>query len=488
MAHQLSVCYLTSELAPFAKAGGLADVSTALARYLHGLGHDVRVFMPLYGASVGAIGHLAAVEFLTDVPLRIGNNDLVFSVRTAPLPGAGPWVYFIDCPALYHRATYYTEDADEHLRFILLCRATLEACQRMGWGPQIFHCNDWQSALIPLFLRTLYGWDKLFAKSRTLLGIHNIGYQGVFSSWTLGDLALGGDAYLLHQDDLRAGMINFLKTGILYATALVTVSPTYAQEICTPTYGMGLDGLLRARREALTGILNGVDYTEWNPETDPFIPFHFSRADLAGKEKNKRELLHRLGLDDVDGAPVLGIISRLVAQKGFDLLYTALPGIIRGRDLRLAVLGSGAVEYEEFFSRLQRENPGKVCFWQGFNNELAHLIEAGADIFLMPSRYEPCGLNQMYSLKYGTIPVVRKTGGLADTVRHYNPTSGDGTGVVFEHYNHEAMNWALDTVLDLYINRQAWQHLRRNAMAEDFSWERQGARYLELYWHLAGPH
>lgn len=481
---KLNICLVSSELAPYAKTGGLADVTTALARFLHTEQHDVRVFMPLY-ASIDTAGRgFVAVDFLQGIHLNLGMRTVVFSVYTAPLPESGLMVYFIDCPALYDRHAFYTNDPDEHLRFALLCRATLECCQRMGWGPEVFHCNDWQSALLPLYLKALYGWDRLFARSRSVLGIHNIGYQGVFSAWFLGDLGLQDHAYWLHQDDLRHGVINFLKTGLLYADVLTTVSPTYAREIQTPAYGMGLEGLLHSRRDRLFGILNGVDYQEWNPETDAFIPFKYSRSDLSGKEKNRHALLDYLDLPYDPAVPVIGIVSRLASQKGFDLCYDTLPGLLRERDLRLAVLGSGEQELENFFGWLQHEFPGKVSFHRGFSERLAHLIEAGSDLFLMPSRYEPCGLNQMYSLRYGTVPIVRKTGGLADTVQLYDRTTGTGTGIVFDHYDTPALNWALHTALDLYADRAAWAQVQQNAMAQDYSWEKQGRHYLDLYGRL----
>lgn len=478
---KLNICLVSSELTPYAKTGGLADVTTALARFLHAKRHDVRVFVPLY-ASIDTAGRgFVAVDFLQGIHLHLGARTVVFSVYTAPLPDSGLMVYFIDCPALYDRPALYTNDPDEHLRFVLLCRATIECCQRMGWGPDVFHCNDWQSALLPLYLKVLYGWDKLFAHSRSVLGIHNIGYQGQFSAWFLGDIGLQDHAHYLYQDDLRHGIINFLKNGLLHADVLTTVSPTYAREIQTPEYGMGLESLLYARRDRLFGILNGVDYHEWNPATDPFLPFKYTPNDLDGKEKNKHALLDTLDLPYDPAVPVLGIVSRLATQKGFDLCYEPLPRLLRTRHFQLVVLGSGEYELENFFGWLHSQFPQQVAFHRGFSERLAHLIEAGSDLFLMPSRYEPCGLNQMYSLRYGTVPIVRKTGGLADTVQLYDRSSGTGTGVVFDHYDGPALAWAVQTALDLYAERPAWEQVQQNAMAQDYSWEKQGSHYLDLY-------
>jgi starch synthase len=481
------ICFVSTELAPFAKAGGLADVSAALSRFLHRRGDDVRVFFPLYSHVSENGAGLIPVDFLQDLSLELGGRIFRYSVYTAALPDSGLMVYSVRCPPLYDRPSIYTSDPDEHLRFTLLCRAALESCQRMGWAPDIIHCNDWPTALLPLYLDSVYAWDRLFEKTRTVLTIHNLGYQGVFPAGILGDLGLADRADLFPQEDLQRGSINLLKTGILRADALTTVSPTYAEEIQTEEYGMGLHEHLRARRESLTGILNGVDYGEWSPETDPFIPHRYSKEDPEGKEQNKRALLESLGLPYSPNAPVVGIISRLTLQKGFELLSRPAPAILRSRDLRLIVLGSGEPGYEELFHRLQHDHPAKVRFYNGFNNELAHWIEAGSDTFLMPSRYEPCGLNQMYSLRYGTVPIVRRTGGLADTVRLFDPETGEGTGFVFDQYDADGLSWAWNAALDAHGRPAVWRRLMSNGMSQDYSWEKSGARYDELYARLLAP-
>ncbi len=483
MAAPLRVCFVASEVAPLAKTGGLADVSGALPRFLHAQGHDVRVFMPFY-SSIDVRKHQLEphpVEFLQDVPLELGAHRYRFSVLTAALPGSSLMIYLVHCPALYDRPGIYTSGVDEHLRFLALTRAAIESCQRMGFAPQIFHCNDWHTALAPLFLRSVYGWDRLFAQTRTVLTIHNIGYQGIFPAEAAGDLGLGAGAHLLHQEDLRQGRVNSLKHGILYADAITTVSPTYAREICTPQYGMGLEATMRARGNAVLGILNGVDYQEWNPATDRYLPFPFSPEDLSGKEKTCEHLLRKLRLKFGKRTALLGIVSRLTVQKGFDLLFDVLPAVVARRDLDVVVLGSGEPRYEDFFTQLQRRFPQRVVFHRGYHNELAHLIEGGADMFLMPSLYEPCGLNQMYSLKYGTVPIVRRTGGLADSVKLFDPDTQQGTGIVFDDYNATAVDWALNAAIDLYGRRDLWRRMMLNGMEMDYSWERQGALYVELY-------
>lgn len=481
----LRICFVTSELAPFAKAGGLGDVSAALPRYLHGAGHDVRVFVPYYARIATPGREIFPVDFIQNVTVRLGPHTYQFSLHTTQLPNSSLWVYLVHCPPLYGRAELYTNDVDEHMRFGLLTRAAFESCQRMGFSPHVVHCNDWQTALAPLYLDTHYRWDRLFQTTRTLLTIHNIGYQGVFGAQAVEDLGLGPFAGALHQEDLRAGRVNLLKTGILYADLLNTVSPTYAREVQTSAMGAGLEGLLRQRTATFFGILNGVDYDEWSPEKDPYIPQPYSRDDLSGKAKAKEPLLERLGLRPANGAPVIGMVTRLTSQKGIDLLFDVLPWLLRRYDLRLAVLGSGEPRYEQYFGLLQQQFPGRVCFYWGYSNELAHLIEAGADMFLMPSLYEPCGLNQMYSLRYGTVPIVRNTGGLADTVQLFDPDTGRGTGIVFNDYNREGIAWALTTALALYQRPRLWRRMMLNGMAEDWSWERQGAQYVRLYERLA---
>jgi starch synthase len=481
VAEPLRICFVSSELSPFAKTGGLGDVSAALARFLARGGHDVRPFLPLYSALDTRGQRLVPVEFLRDVPLAMGSRTLSFTLYTTPLPGAPGSLYLVHCPALYDRPGLYTSDPDEGLRFAFLSRAAIESCQRMGWSPHLFHCNDWHTALVPLYLRALYSWDRLFAATQTLLTIHNVGYQGIFGAQILADLGLTGAASWLHQEDLAAGRVNFLKTGVLYAGVLTTVSRTHAREIRSERYGMGLDALLRARADHLVGITNGIDYGEWDPETDPHLPHHYSAADLAGKAADKRHLLDGFGLGAEEGVPLLGVVSRLTSQKGFDLCFDVLPELLGRRDLRLAVLGSGEARYEGFFARLQAGFPGRVGFYRGYSEPLAHLIEAGADAFLMPSRYEPCGLNQMFSQRYGTPPVVRATGGLADTVEPYDPAAGSGTGFLFEHFTPEGLRWALEAALDTFRDPQAWGRLVRNGMARDFSWETQIERYVALY-------
>jgi len=477
----LTVCLLASEAAPLSKTGGLADVSSAIAKYLHTAGHDVRLFTPLYSSIDRTRLSLESVPQLRNVELQLGLHRYRFSVLAGKLPRSSAPVYLVECPELFSRSTLYTTDPDEHLRFLAFTRAVFVSCQHLQWAPQILHCNDWHTGFAPLFLKASYDWDRLFAATRSVLTIHNIGYQGAFSAAAVGDLNLGAKSYLLHQDDLQAGTINPLKHGIMYADAITTVSPTHAQEICTDQYGMGMQQALRARGGALTGILNGVDYEEWDPRHDRFLPYHYDARRPEVKAQFKRTFLARLGLDYDPAVPLAGIVSRLASQKGIDLMFDSLPEVLQWRALSLVALGAGDSQYERFLSGLQERFPRRVLFRKGYDEEFAHWIEAASDMFLMPSLYEPCGLNQMYSLRYGTVPIVRRTGGLADSVEHYDPHTGLGTGVVFDDYDSEGLEWALNSALDLYAEPEHWQRMVRNGMSRDFSWPRQGGLYVDLY-------
>ncbi len=483
---RLAICLLASEIEPLSKTGGLADVAGALGGYLYAAGHDVRLFTPCYTSIDRAACRAQPLAALTQVPLALGAHRYVFSVLRGALPGGAP-VYLIDCPALYARATIYTADPDEHLRFLAFTRAALLACQRLAWAPQVIHCNDWHTSFTPLMLRTLFKDEPLFRATRTLLTIHNIGYQGIFPASRVRDLGLPRARALLDQKELAAGRINALREGILHADAISTVSPTHAREICTDEYGMGLEDCLRQRAAegVLSGILNGVDYHEWDPRHDRYLPARYDAGHLEVKAQLKRTFRARQRLESTPGVALLGIVSRLAVQKGIELMFEALPHVLSTRPLTFVALGSGEPQYEAFFADLQRRFPGRVACHRGYDDELAHWIEAASDMFVMPSRYEPCGLNQMYSLRYGTVPIVRRTGGLADSVEHYDPQRGTGTGVVFNDFDTQALSWALSHALDLYARPEHWQRLVQNGMRCDFSWQRQGADYLALYRRLS---
>jgi starch synthase len=482
----LRICQAAAEATPFAKTGGLGDVVAGLSRALSRAGHDVRIFLPFY-APVAKLDHrFVAVDYLRGLEMKLGRRSFSWSVFTTRLPDSGTDVYFVHCPALYHHDGIYSGEWDEYLRFALLTRAALECCQRMGWAPDVVHVHDWHTALAPLYLRTLYAWDRLFAATRTVLTVHNLGYQGVFGAQVLDELGLAAHRGLFPAEDLAAGRVGFLRAGLIHADLLTTVSRTYAREIQTPEQGFGLDALLRSRADRLVGIVNGVDYGEWDPSHDPHLPHKYSERSLAGKNRMKRALLERVGLRGERATPVLGMVTRLTAQKGIDLLFDTLPELLEKRDVRFVALGSGEARYETFLTWLQASFPDKAWFFRGYHEDLAHWIEAGSDLFVMPSRYEPCGLNQMYSLRYGTPPVVRRTGGLADTVAAWDPASRQGTGFCFDHFTPEGLRWALDAALRAFEDVDAWKQLQLNGMAQDFSWQRQVREYEELYATLPG--
>ena len=486
----MKILFVSSEAAPFAKSGGLADISSSLPRHLHARGHDVRLFLPMY-ARVRAEGR-AFDTVVREASIQLGPHRVVFSVHSTLLPDSTLRVYFIRCPALYDRPSLYTQDPDEHIRFAALSWAALVACQHMGFAPQIAHVNDWQTSLVPLILKRAFAWDRLFDDTRTVLTIHNIGHQGAFPARILPETGLANSVGDFHQEQLGNGVLNFLLTGILYANAITTVSPTYAREIQTREHGVGLDGFLRQRDDVFFGILNGIDEAEWNPETDAHLPRRYSADDLDGKEACKVELLRAAGLPYRHDVPLVGIVSRLVWQKGFDLCEAVLPVLLRRRAFQLIALGTGEPRYEELFRRLGREFPRQVAYRGGFSEPLAHHIEAGSDLFLMPSRYEPCGLNQMYSLRYGTPPIVHRTGGLADTVRPFDTRTGRGTGFVFDHFDETGLAWALQRGLDGWgdgrgESRARWKTLQRNGMALPLGWDHRVGEYETLYRRIAAP-
>lgn len=480
----MNVLFVSSEVAPFAKTGGLGDVAAALPRALATRGHDVRIVMPMY-ARVQAPGRTFETV-IREAVLVLGGTRIVFSVHEAPLPGSSVPVYFVRCSGLYDRQSIYTSDHDEHLRFAVLSWAALVICQRLGFRPDIVHANDWQTGLIPLLLRTMFAWDKLFVSTRSLLTIHNIGHQGTFGSGVISDLGLAEASHHFHQDQLREGRINFLLTGILYANAITTVSPTYAREIQTSEHGVGLDGFLRQRNEVLFGILNGIDEGEWSPETDTHLEHHYSAEDLSGKEKNKKLLVESSGMRYQPRVPVVGIVSRLAWQKGFDLCMSVLPRILAHRAMQLVVLGTGEPQYEKFFSSLAFQFPKQVAYKRGFSESLAHLIEAGSDMFLMPSRYEPCGLNQMYSLRYGTPPIVHRTGGLADTVTPWSSAQRTGNGFVFDHFDEGGLTFGIHQALNMWgsgegEDRERWRVLQKNGMRMRLGWDERVTAYEQVY-------
>ncbi len=468
------VLMVASEVYPLAKTGGLADVVGALPAALEAVGDEVAVVAPCYRG----IDLNGARRVWDNAPIYFGVDryDISIYLEPAEFP-----LYLIDCPALFDREGLYGEAGedypDNHIRFAVLARAALTVA-RFLFRTEIFHCHDWQAGLVPVYTRIVFATDPTFLGTKTLFTIHNLGYQGLFPKAALAEVGVDESTYTPEGLEFF-GQVGYLKAGIAYADALNTVSPTYAREIQTPEYGFGMDGALRARAEVLTGILNGVDYRDWNPETDPLIPARYSASDLQGKRICKEQLLKEFGLPEAAmGAPLIGVVSRFTRQKGTDLI-AQIVGEIVAEGMYLVAIGSGEPEYEEFFTSMAAQYPDRVVVRVGFDNGVSHRIEAGADLFLMPSQYEPCGLNQMYSLKYGTVPVVRATGGLNDTIE-------EATGFKFQDYSGQALMAALRAAGRAFCNRAGWEAMMRRGMEQDFSWRRSAAAYSALYRKLLG--
>jgi starch synthase len=471
------VLMVSSEVMPLAKTGGLADVVGALPAALRELGDDVAVVIPRYGS----IDLKKARRVYDARTVYLGKTAYNTSIYLAERDASRVPVYMVDCPPLYARKGFYGEAGvdypDNHIRFAVLARAAI-AVARYVFQTEVFHCHDWQAGMVAPYLRTTFATDPTFLGAKTLFTIHNLGYQGLFPKTAMAEVDL--DPALFVPAGLEFfGQMCYIKGGIAYADALSTVSPTYALEIQTPEFGFGLDGALRARANVLTGILNGVDYAEWNPETDPHLPARYSAADLSGKTACKEQLVREFGLPaEAMNRPLIGIVSRFTRQKGTDILVEAAADVF-AQDVYLVALGSGEPEYEEFFQRLASDYPGRAGVRIGFDDALAHRIEAGADMFLMPSHYEPCGLNQIYSLKYGTVPVVRATGGLDDTIE-------DGTGFKFREYSAAALTGAVSEAVAAYSQGESWRETMQRGMSRDFSWKTSARAYSALYARLLG--
>jgi len=474
----MNIAFAASECFPFSKTGGLADVVGALPRALASLGHEVSVYLPRYRQTKLSEGK-TVVRSIT-VPF---DDRYRFCSVVSGGSHSGIHYYFIEYPPFFDREALYGTSAgdypDNAERFALYSRAVLEASKILG-VPNIFHCHDWQSALVPVLLRTQYAEDPAFRDVGTVFTIHNMGYQGLFSPDTLPLLTLPWDLLTISKMEFF-GNVNFLKGGLVYSDYITTVSRKYSQEIQTTEFGFGLEGVLRDRAATVTGILNGVDYDEWSPENDKFIAARYSPTDLAGKAKCKQDLLASFGIQNADlNLPIIGIVSRFAAQKGFDLISQVMDRLAR-EEMIVVALGNGDKQYEEMFLRLNKQFPQKIAVKVAYDNSLAHKIEAGSDMFLMPSRYEPCGLNQIYSLKYGTVPVVRATGGLDDTIEPWDPRSGKGTGFKFSEYNGESLLLTIKHALQAFRDRHSWQQLMRNGMNKDFSWNASAKDYVRIY-------
>jgi starch synthase len=470
------ILFVASEGLPFSKTGGLADVVEALPKALIKEGHDVAVVLPRYRGTQNDSAVLKSVTIPMGSRLRfpsIGGGQHLNGVQ----------YFFVEDAEYFARDGIYGtpngDFPDNAERYSELCRAAIEVAKHV-WPTDVVHCHDWQTGLLPVLLRTSYGDDPLARNWPVIFTIHNMGYQGVFGRDVIDRTGIPAGTF--HPGGLEYfGQVNYLKGGLVYSDYLTTVSPKYAQEIQTPEFGYGLDGVARGRGDRMVGILNGVDYSEWSPDTDSHIAAKFSATDLSGKHACKIELMKMFGLDANQVArPIIGIVSRFADQKGFDLIAERAEELMR-EEISLVVLGSGDRRYEALFQSLTARYPGRAGARVAYDNALAHKIEAGADMFLMPSRYEPCGLNQIYSLKYGTVPIVRATGGLDDSIESFDLEHGTGTGFKFAVYSGSAMMYAVRQALHHFVDERIWRRIQLNGMAKNFSWETPAREYAKLY-------
>jgi starch synthase len=467
------VAFVTSEMIPYVKTGGLADISAALPKALVRLGHRVSVILPRYRQVPFPPGELAGS---VHVPVDAQARSAGFYRRQRD---DGVEAVFVEHPPFFDRDAPYGDYGDNNLRFAFLSRAALEYFRSRAERPDVFHAHDWQTGLVPVYLKAFYWDDPTLHRSPCVFTIHNVAYQGIFGRETLDTLGLPWN--LGTQGALEFhGNISYLKGGVLFSELLNTVSPTYALEIQGGEHGFGFDGVLRSRAADLTGILNAVDYDEWDPGKDPLIAKSYSAQDLSGKKACKADLLRAFGLPEFPDLPAIGVISRLVWQKGFDIVAGAWWDLLQ-RQVRMVVLGAGEPAVQEGLRSLEDKAPDRFATRFHYDETLAHKIMAGADLFLMPSRTEPCGLTQLYALRYGAVPVVRSTGGLVDTVEPWNPATSEGTGFRFDNPDGTGLIWALDQALSARRDRKAWERLMRNGMSRDFSWDRSARSYLELY-------
>ena len=485
----MKIVEVSPEIIPYAKTGGLADVVGTLPLYLEKAGHEISMFIPFYKSVKKSGIDIKLLDITFDIPI----DDIKHTVtlwKSIHQGSENIAIYFIQRDEYYDRdALYGTESGDyqdNSERFIFFSRAVIEAIKRLELSIDIIHCHDWQTALIPVYLKTLFNRDEKLSSIKTVLTIHNLAYQGIFRQE---DMKLTGlDMSLFNWRNLEHwGKVNFLKCGIVFADIVTTVSKKYAEEIRTVEFGCGLEDVIKEYENKLYGIINGVDYTEWSPENDNLISHQYSVEDISGKALCKKHLQKRLNLPQVE-VPLLGMISRLAEQKGVDLLIVIMEDLMK-RDLQLVILGIGDEKYHQMLKEAVPKYNSKLSVNIMFDNKLAHEIETGADIFLMPSKYEPCGLNQMYSLRYGTIPVVRETGGLADTIidaNDENLKNGTATGFTMKGYFAAELLFSIDRALELYKSKAQWRSLIRNAMKQDWSWEKSANQYVELFKSVLG--
>ena len=480
MSKSLKILLAASEGHPFSKTGGLADVMGALPMALHEKNHDVRVILPKYRCVTDCKKAIEPIDIEFNIPL--GSDSHKSRLAKSYLAEKVP-VYLVGNDFFFNREGIYgnqgTDYKDNAERFIFFCRAILESCKALPFYPDIIHLNDWHTGLVPVYLKSEYANDENFKSTRTIFSIHNLAYQGNYLADTIKLSGLPDS--LFSYDGLEFyNQFSFMKGGLIYSDLLTTMSPTYSKEIMTPELGCGMEGLLKHRKQDLSGILNGVDYAEWNPESDSRITANFSATNLKGKLDCKRDLIQTFSLTVAVDTPIIGMVTRLSEQKGIDLVMEALEEILN-LGAAFVLLGTGSPEHESFFQKAMEKYAGKCGVRIKFDETLSHKIIAGSDLFMVPSRYEPCGLTQMYALKYGTIPLVRAVGGLQDTVKEYQAKTNEGSGFKFDQYEKKALIKSMNKALALYQTQSAWKNLMKNAMKENFGWPRIADQYLQMY-------
>jgi len=480
---KLKILIAASEIVPFAKTGGLADVAGALPKALRRAGHDVRVVMPLYRQVDQVKCGVEIRDTGRQVDIDIALYKHTGRIKESVIPGTDIPVYFIENQEFFNREelyrTPYGEYWDNSERFMFFSRAVVEMVRVIEWMPDVINCNDWHTGLIPVYIKTIYAWDKIYRDVATVYSIHNIAYQGYASPEKLTHAGFGWDLFTIDKLEYYGG-ISFMKGGIVYSDVINTVSENYKMELETPEFGYNMEGVLRSRNEDFFGIVNGIDYDSWNPETDRFIPVNYGINNPELKDEVKKKLLLEAGLKYSETVPLLGLVTRLDGQKGLDFVAAIIDDLMK-MNLQFIVLGTGEQWYHDMLYNHMKSFPDKMAVYLKFDNKLAHEIYAGSDMFLMPSRYEPCGLGQLISLKYGTVPVVRATGGLVDTVEQYNFKTKKGTGFLFHGYNPADFLLAIRIACDTYKNRTVWRKIMENGMKKDFSWDHAAEEYIKIY-------
>lgn len=482
-----NVLFVTSEVFPYSKTGGLADISNSLPQALNSLGNEVRIISPKYGQLDERRLQIHEIKRLKDLKLDVAGKSTRFSIKSSFIHGKNTkaQIYLVENQdyfknkGIYQNIKTKQDFTNNDERFLFFCKCVLEILEILQWTPDVIHCNDWQTALIPAMLKRVYNKNQHIKDIKTILTVHNLAYQGDFPKSSFDKTGLPESVWT-EVGGYQKGRFNYLRTGLNYADKITTISEKYAQEIRTEkSMSFGMEDILEKRKRDISGILNGIDYNIWNPNVDKIITYRYTYQEIPLKYENKRELLHRFNLEYKENTPLIGMVSRLVESKGLELMVKILPELMK-EDIQLIILGTGDENYQKFLLNAKKKYPDKLIVQIAFDENLAHHIEAGADMILMPSKYEPCGLTQLYSLKYGTVPIVRNTGGLSDTVIDYK--KNDGTGFLFDKFDAKEFLNTIKNAVSIYRkNKQKWYNIIRNGMALDYSWKVSAAKYINLY-------